>query len=408
MPVYDYKAFDRHAKTISGIVDADSRLGARQKLQGQGFFPITIKESRDNNARQSSRRFPYVNPFTRIRPVEIGMMTRQLATLLGAGFPLVSALESVITQTDSTRLKNVLAQLREKIVEGHSLAEALQTYPEFFSGVYTNMIRAGETSGTLELVMERLADISEKQEAMKSRIRAALTYPTLMLLLGSGILFFLMSYVVPNITGIFAEMQRTLPLPTRILIQTSDFLQRHTVILVLAVLVLIVAGRQLLKTEKGGWYCDRALYKLPVIRSIMRKLTAARFTHMLGSLTENGIPMLGALQIVRGISSNRLFAETIDKAADDVSKGQGLAHSLRGNKLMPPLAVQMIEVGEQSGALEKMLYKIADFYERQLENQLLGLTSLMEPLMIIVMGLVIGFIVLSICLPIFEMNQLVI
>jgi general secretion pathway protein F len=408
MPVYDYKAFDGQAKTVSGIVDADSSQGARHKLQGQGLFPITIKESRDNQARQSSRRFAGINPFTRIRPVEIGMMTRQLATLMGAGFPLVSALESVITQTDSTRLKNVLAQLREKIVEGHSLAEALQTYPHIFSSVYTNMIRAGETSGTLELVMERLADISEKQEAMKSRIRAALTYPILMLLLGSAILFFLMAYVVPNITGIFAEMQRTLPVPTRILIQTSNFLQRHIVILILAVPALIIVGRQLLKTEKGAWFFDRALFKLPVIRSIIRKLTAARFSHMLGSLTENGIPMLGALQVVRGISGNRLFAATIDKAAEDVSKGLGLARSLRGNQLMPSLAVQMIEVGEQSGELEKMLYKIADFYERQLENQLLGLTSLMEPLMIIVMGLIIGFIVLSICLPIFEMNQLVI
>ena len=336
------------------------------------------------------------------------MMTRQLATLLGAGFPLVSALESVITQTDSARLQTVLAQLREKIVEGQSMAEALQAYPHIFSGVYTNMIRAGETSGTLELVMERLADISEKQEAMKSRIRAALTYPVLMLIIGSAILFFLMTHVVPNITGIFAEMEQTLPTPTRILIQISDLLRDYVIVILLALPLLFLAIRQLLRTEKGGRLFDRALFTLPVISSIMKKLAAARFAHMLGSLIENGIPMLGALKVVRGISANRLFAETIDKAAEDVSKGQGLARSLKGIDLMPPLAVQMIEVGEQSGALEKMLYKIADFYERQLENQLLGLTSLMEPLMIVVMGLIIGFIVLSICLPIFEMNQLVI
>ena len=320
----------------------------------------------------------------------------------------MSALASVITQTDSARLKTVLAQLREKIVEGQSMADALQAYPHIFSGVYTNMIRAGETSGTLELVMERLADISEKQEAMKSRIRAALTYPVLMLILGSAILFFLMTYVVPNITGIFAEMEHTLPTPTRILIQISDLLRDYFIVIFIALLLLIIAARQLFKTKKGGRFFDRALFTIPVIRGIMRKLVAARFAHMLGSLTENGIPMLAALKVVRGISGNRLFAETIDKAAEDVSKGQGLAQSLRGVELMPPLAVQMIEVGEQSGALEKMLYKIADFYERQLENQLLGLTALMEPLMIVVMGLIIGFIVLSICLPIFEMNQLVI
>jgi len=408
MPVYDYKALDGQAKSVAGIIDADSRQGARQKLQGRGLFPTTIVESRETRAVQSPLRLKLGNPFTRIRPGEVGMMTRQLATLLGAGFPLVSALESVITQTDSARLQTVLAQLREKIVEGQSMAEALQAYPHIFSGVYTNMIRAGETSGTLELVMERLADISEKQEAMKSRIRAALTYPVLMLIIGSAILFFLMTHVVPNITGIFAEMEQTLPTPTRILIQISDLLRDYVIVILLALPLLFLAIRQLLRTEKGGRLFDRALFTLPVISSIMKKLAAARFAHMLGSLIENGIPMLGALKVVRGISANRLFAETIDKAAEDVSKGQGLARSLKGIDLLPPLAVQMIEVGEQSGALEKMLYKIADFYERQLENQLLGLTSLMEPLMIVVMGLIIGFIVLSICLPIFEMNQLVI
>jgi len=408
MPVYDYKALDGHAKTVDGIVDADSRQGARQKLQGRGLFPVAIKESRDNQARGSGRRFAWSKPFLRIRPAEVGMMTRQLATLLGAGFPLVTALESVITQTDSARLKPVLAQLRERIVEGQSMADALQAYPQIFPGVYTNMIRAGEASGTLELVMERLADISEKQEAMKSRIRAALTYPVLMLLLGSAILFFLMTHVVPNITGIFAEMQRTLPAPTRILITISGFMQAYALLILLALPLLFIGVRQLLKGEKGGRFFDRALFTFPVISDIMKKLVAARFAHMLASLIENGIPMLGALKVVKGISGNRLFGEMVDRTIEDVSKGQGLAHSLRGVKLMPPLAVQMIEVGEQSGALEKMLYKIADFYERRLENQLLALTSLMEPLMIVVMGLIIGFIVLSICLPIFEMNQLVI
>nr|MBL0712541.1 type II secretion system F family protein [Desulfobacterales bacterium] len=265
-----------------------------------------------------------------------------------------------------------------------------------------------ETSGTLKLVTERLTEISEKQEAIKSRIRAALTYPILMLLLGSAILFFLMTYVVPNITGIFTEMQQTLPAPTRVLILVSAFLQRYFVVILLAIPILAIAVRQFLKTDKGRRLFDRALFKLPVISAIMKKLSAARFARMLGSLIENGIPMLGALQVVRGITGNRLFSEAIDKAAEDVSKGLGLARSLKGIELLPPLAVQMIEVGEQSGELEKMLYKIADFYENQLENQLLGLTSLMEPLMIVVMGLIIGFIVLSICLPIFEMNQLVI
>jgi general secretion pathway protein F len=407
MPVYDYKAFDNQAKTVSGIVDADSRQGARQKLQGQGLFPVSIAESRETAARPDAPRLERLNPLNRIRAAEIGMMTRQLATLMGAGFPLVSAMEAVISQTASARLKTVLAHLREKIVEGQSLADALQAYPHIFSAVYTNMIRAGEASGTLELVLERLADISERQEAMKGRIRAALTYPILMLLLGSAILFFLMTHVVPNITGIFFEMERALPAPTRILIQVSDFIQRYLIFILAALPLALLALRSLLKTARGRRLFDQTLYRLPVVRSILKKLAAARFAQMLGSLIENGIPMLSALRVVRGITANLLFGEAMDKAAEDVSKGQGLAHSLRGIELLPPLAVQMIEVGEQSGNLAPMLAKVADFYERQLENQLLGLTSLMEPLMIVVMGVIIGFIVLSICLPIFEMNQLI-
>ena len=407
MPVFNYKAFDRQAKTVLGIIDADSSQAARRKLQVQGLFPITIVLSRDIQVRQPRGSLGNFTIFTRVRPAEIGMMTRQLATLLRAGFPLVSALESVITQTDSTRLKTVLAQLREKIVEGRSMAEAIQAYPHIFSIVYTNMIRAGETSGTLDLVMERLADISEKQEAMKNRIRAALTYPLLMLLIGSAILFFLMTHVVPNITGIFAEMERALPVPTRILIKISGFLQHYWIVLLLTLIAMVVAMYQVSRTEMGGRFLDRIVFKLPMISALMKQLAAARFTHMLGSLSENGIPMLSALQVVRGISGNRLFAATIDRTVEDVRQGKGLARSLKGGGLLPALAVQMIEVGEQSGALDAMLLKIAAFYEQQLENQLLRLTALLEPLMIVVMGFIVGFIVLSICLPIFEMNQLI-
>jgi general secretion pathway protein F len=407
MPVYDYKAFDSRAKPAVGIVDAEGRAAARQKLQGMGLFPVKLTEIEDAHERHMARRRLWSNPFSRIRPAEVGMMTRHLATLLGAGFPLVSALASVIPQTDSPRLKKVLARLKELIVEGQSMADALKAYPAVFSPLYINMIGAGETSGTLEVVMERLAEISEKQEAMKSRIRAALVYPILMLLLGTAILFFLMTYVVPNITGIFAEMQHDLPTPTRVMIQISAFLRRYLLVIGLAVPLLVLGLRQAMKTPKGRRVFERALFRIPVIQSIIKKLSVARFARMLGSLIENGIPMLTALHVVRGITGNRLFSEAIEQAAEDVSKGQGLAHSLAAVALMPPLAVQMIEVGEQSGELEKMLQKIADFYDRQLESQLLGLTALLEPLMIVVMGLIVGFIVLSICLPIFEMNQLV-
>ena len=334
-------------------------------------------------------------------------MTRQLATLISAGFPLVSAIDALIPQTASKAFKPILAQIKDAIVEGNSFAGALANYPSVFTSLYTNMVRAGESSGTLEIVLEQLADITEKQQALKTRIQSALAYPILMACVGILVLFLLITFIVPNITSIFADMEQILPLPTIILIDVSNFFKNFWWGVLVVLIVIWFCFRSFTKTTTGRHMVDKAKLKLPLFGPIFQKLAVARFARTLGSLLENSVTLLTSLEIVRNIAGNTQIAMAIEHAADEVSKGQGLGTSLGASAAFPQLSLQMIQVGEQSGELENLLLKIATMYENEVESRVLSVTSLLEPVMILVMGVVLGFVVLSICLPIFEMNQLI-
>jgi len=407
MPVYEYTALDAKGKTTSGIIDADGAPAARQRLRSSGIFPVSIKEAQEIAEKKAPRSFDLSRYFTRVKPAETAMMTRQLATLISAGFPLVSALGALLPQTKSHGFKRILAKIKDSIVEGNSFAQALSQYPGTFSQLYVNMVRAGETSGTLEIVLDRLADITEKQQDLKNRIQTALAYPIFMCFIGILVLFVLLTYIVPNITSIFAEMNQVLPAPTRLLIFLSGFFRLYWWIILGALLAAAVTLHRAKKTEKGRYWFDKIILSLPAFGVLARKLAVARFTRTLGSLLENGVSMLIALEIVKNITGNQLIADTVENAAQGVSKGQGLGDALSEGQTFPQLAIQMVQVGEQSGELEAMLNKVADVFEKEVETSIMRLTSYMEPLMILLMGSVVGFIVLSICLPIFEMNQLI-
>lgn len=335
------------------------------------------------------------------------MMTRQLATLLAAGFPLVSAIYTLIPQSGSAIFKRILSQIKDAIEEGSSFAEALALYPDTFSDMYINMVRSGESSGTLELVLERLADISEKQQALNNRIRSALTYPVLMFIMGLLVLYFLLAYVVPRITTIFSDMGQVLPAPTRFLITTSELFQSGWWMILLGILLIMVGFSRLKKSDKGMYWYDKTKLSLPGFGNLTTKLAVARFTRTLGTLLENGVSLLQALRIVKNIVGNRLIAESIEIAATDVEKGGGLGKSLEAAHIFPHISIQMIQVGEQSGELETLLNKVADIYENEVETTVVGLSTLLEPVIILFMGVIVLFIVLSILLPIFEMNQLI-
>lgn len=407
MPVFEYTALNAKGKKTSGIIDAESALAARQKLRSSAIFPTAIEEVHGKTALKEGRQFSLGSVFGRVKPAEVAMMTRQLATLMGAGFPLVPAIDSLIPHTRSSILKKNMAKIKDSVVEGKSLAQALSLFPGTFSELYINMVKAGESSGTLEIVLQRLADILENQERLKNKVTSALAYPILMALFGSAVLFFLLAHIVPTITGIFADMNQSLPGPTRFLIGLSTLLKSYGWVLLLLIGGLFGAHFLIKKTVKGRYMIDRIKLKLPLLGSLITRLSAARFSRTLGSLLENGVTMLPALGIVKNIAGNILISEAVEEASAAVSKGQPLAKSLGKRQLLPALAIQMIQVGEQSGTLEQMLYKVADVYENEVETNILRMTSLLEPIMIMVMGVVVGFIVLSICLPIFEMNQLV-
>ena len=409
MPVYEYTALDTSGKSLNGIVDADSALAARQKLRGSGMFPVQVKEAASVSVSTGLPSGPVSVSgfFKRVKPGEVSVMTRQLSILLAAGVPLVAALDALGSQMTNQLLKKIVAQIKESVNEGNSLAISLSQHPRLFSNIYVNMVRAGEASGSLDVVLGRLAEYGERQHALRGRFKAALAYPVFMFFIGSLVLFFLITFVVPNITQIFTEMHHTLPLPTVILIAVSGLLKSFWWAMALAGVGVVIGVKQFIETSKGHYIWDKIKLRFPVLGSINQKIALARFARTLGTLLESGVPLLSALDIVRNIVNNTLIARDIDNASEEIEAGKSLAVPLGRSPWFPSIAVQMISVGEQSGELEAMLNKIADSYESDVESQIMAMTSMLEPIMILVMGLAVGFIVISILLPIFEMNQMI-
>lgn len=408
MPVYEYTALDRSGKALNGIIDADSTVAARQKLRGTGVFPVKVKETQAKAKEEKSGPFSLSTLVKRVKTEEIHVFTRQLSTLLGAGIPLVSSLDALIHQTENHTLKKVVSQIKESVNEGNSLTFSLSQHPRLFSNIYINMVRAGEASGSLDIVLDRLAEFGEHQQALKGRFKAALIYPIFMACIGTIVLFYLITFIVPNITKIFTEMQQALPTPTIILINVSHFLRSYWWFLLLVVFSLAMAAKMFVKRPQGEKMWAEAKLRLPLIGSINRKMILGRFGRTLGSLLQSGVPLLTSMQIVRNIVNNVLIAKVIDDTAVDIREGKSMNVSLARSRWFPPMIIQMISVGEQSGELEAMLGKIADAYEREVEADIMGMTAMIEPVMILIMGLAVLFIVVSILLPIFEMNQMIV
>ncbi len=406
MPIYEYSALDKKGKSCKGQLDADSESKARDKLRRSGKYPVTIRKNLSQRKTKGQKLLGR-SVFERIKPDEIHVITRQLATLLGAGIPLINALSSIIEQCPSPALKRTLADIRDSVNEGSTLTNALSPYPKLFSDIYINMVRSGEASGSLDVVLERLADFGENQKSLHAKLKAALVYPIFMAVIGTGILFFLISYIVPNITRVFMDMERILPLPTRILILASDLLRNYWWLGALLFTGLFILIRLFLARDSGRRIWDKIKLTFPIIGSVNRKIILARFASTLGSLLNSGVPLITSMHIVRSLVNNQLVGEVIDDAIEKIQKGKSMSSALGSSAWFPPLFLQMIGVGEQSGQLETMLDKVATAYEREVETAIMGMTALIEPIMISLMGAAVGFVVLSILLPIFEMNQMI-
>lgn len=408
MPVYAYKGLNAAGRAVGGIIDADNAKGARLKLRRSGVFPTEVAEQAQQiSAAARAGSLSLQSYFERVRPQDLALMTRQLATLVGAGLPLVECLEALIEQVDSPRQKRILSQVREHVVEGGTLADALNAHPRVFNELYVNMVRAGEASGALDIVLLRLADYTERSAQLRGKVRAALTYPTFMSVFSVLILFFLLSYVVPKVTRIFAETKQSLPAATVVLLKVSAVAQKYWWVVLLLVVCGVIAVRVSVRTPSGRLRLDRLKLRLPYAGKLIKKVALARFARTLSTLLEGGIPLLQSLDIVKNVVTNTVLRNAIEDGRNSIREGHSIAEPLRKSGQFPPLLVHMIAVGERSGELESMLARAADTYDSEVEASVSALSSIMEPLIIVFMGVIVLFIVLAILLPIFQLNDLV-
>jgi len=404
LPVFAYRGLTSAGRNVQGVVDADSAKGARARLRRDGIFPTEVAEQQ---VEPSSGGGLALHRGPRVTPAELALVSRQMSTLLGAGVPVVEALAAIGEQSDRPVVTQVLSHVRDQVTQGTPLADAFAEYPTVFPELYVGMVRAGEAAGALDLVLERLATYTEAQTRLTAKMRNALAYPILMTVVSTGIVAFLLGFVVPRVTRIFADQKQTLPFLTRLLLGISETVASSWWLIALALAGLI--AWLLAARRKPAWrlWFDRKLLTLPVIGPIVTRIAVARFARTLATLLGNGIPLLSALEVASGVAGNSALAQAIDDARSAIREGQSIAAPLKQSGLVPPLVTHMIAVGERSGELEAMLGKVADGYEQEVESTLGTLTAILEPITIVVMGGIVLFIVLAILLPIFEINALV-
>lgn len=404
MPVFAYRGLGADGRSVAGVVDAESPRAARGKLRAQGIFPTDLAEETAARTIQLREWIPWRR--RRMGSSELALLSRQLSSLLASGVQLVDALGALSDQSTRPAVQRMLSQVRERVREGSSLADALAAHGDVFSDLYVGMIRAGEHAGALEVVLDRLAEYSERQAEFVAKVRGALTYPAIMMLLGAGIIGFLVGYVVPQVATIFESTRVALPLATQSLIWIAAFVSNYWLLIVF-VAVAGVAGLLFgLSTPRGRRYFDRAVLRTPYLGTTVTRIICARFARTLATLLSSGVQLLSALDSVKGVVTNTLLAEAIQQSRDSIREGHGMGQTLEQSGLFPPLLIEMIKVGERSGELERMLERVADNYEREVAHSLSQVTTLLEPAMTIMMAIVIVFMMLAVLLPIFQLNQL--
>jgi general secretion pathway protein F len=388
------------------VVDADSARGARGKLRALGIFPTEISEEVAARSAISIRDWLPKIGRAKMSGPDLSLMTRQLSALLSAGVQLVDALGILSEQSGKAPVKRMMSQVRERVREGSSLADALAAHREVFSDLYVGMIRAGETAAALEAVLDRLADYTERQSEFVAKVRGALTYPIIMMCVGIAIMGFLVTYVVPQVATIFKESHAALPFATQVLIDLSAILIGYWYLILIA---LMGAGAGLafgLSTTRGRRFYDRMILKVPYIGQTLIRIICARFARTLGTLLSSGVQLLPALDAVKGVVTNGLLRDAVENSRESIREGHGMGETLKVSGLFPPLLVEMVKVGERSGELEQMLERVADAYEHEVSNSLAQMTTVLEPVMTLAMAGMIVFMMMAVLMPIFQLNQL--
>jgi type IV pilus assembly protein PilC len=400
MPVYKWEG-----KTLKGLIrkgelEGPNEGAIRVQLRQQSIIPTKIV----SKGKEIKLSFSFGS---KVKQRSIAIFTRQLATMIDAGLPLVQSLEILSSQQDNKTFKNILRGIREEVEGGSTFAGALKKHPSTFNELYTNLVVAGEEGGILDNILTRLANYIEKAEALKKKVKSAMVYPTVIVTVAVGVVIILMIFVIPVFESMFKSAGQTLPLPTLIVVTLSKMIRRYIVIIIPAAIALFYFLKKYHQTENGKTVMDRLLLQLPVFGSLFRKIAVARFSRTLGTLVSSGVPILDGLNIVSKTAGNKTIETAILNARASIREGETIAEPLGRSGIFPPMVIQMISVGESTGALDSMLSKIADFYEDEVDVAVSNLTSLLEPLLMCFLGVVIGGVVIAMYLPIFQMANAV-
>ena len=399
MPVYEYRARDRGGQTLKSQMEADSEAQVRDALRARNLMILDIK------APKTGLNADIKIPGLTDRPPglkQVAVFSKQLATLINAGVPLVQSLAILQRQLDNKTFEAVIKKVRGEVESGQPLSEALQQHPKIFGRLFINLVRAGETSGTLDTVLERIADFQEKQLALQGKIKSALTYPTVVLVFALGITYFLLTTVVPQFAGILTQLNAPLPFITRMLMAVSNFLQHSGLLLLAIIAVIVLAYRWYYRTPQGRHMIDDLKLRVPVFGNLIQKSAISSFARTLGLLVSSGVNIIESLEITKGTADNAIVEETIENAKNVVISGDQMSSSLATSKVFPPMVVSMVAIGEETGSLDNMLNKVADFYDREVDEAVESLTAAIEPMMIVFLGGIVGLIVAGMFLPMFS------
>ncbi len=423
MPIFQYKAYVSGGGTTTGIIDADTARDARAKLRRENVLVSEINEVRGGQRTQASSgsgKSKGPNLLARINAIRaastgpssanleiVAAATRQLGTLLGAGIPLIEALKALIEQTEHRKAQTMFREIRERVSQGASLADALAEHPAWFNDLYVNMVRAGQATGNLDVVFTRLADYMQAQRALRRKVVSALTYPAMMVGIGVIVVSILMTLVVPKITAMLTDTGQTLPGPTRVLILISDLFKGYWWAGALLIgAVSFTFERIYRRNGKGRLWIDRTLLRLPVLGDLLRKQAVARFTHTLSTLLQSGVPVVQSLEITRNVVGNRVISDATELIRSRIVEGTDIGTPMRASGAFPAVVCYMVQVGEQSGEVEQMLDRIGAAYDEEIEITTARLTSVLEPILIVFLALIVGYIVISIVLPILKVGQI--
>ncbi len=408
MPIFQYEALNLKGKNIKGTIDADTDRDAREKLRRREMRVTSMRQV-DASGRRKVKEGTSGNTFfqleRKISLRNLAILTRQLSTLIASGIHLAQAISALIEQVGERRTEMVLRDIREKIVSGSNLADAMAQHPSVFSDLYVNMVRAGEASGNLDDVLMRLAEYLQKQAGMRGKISAALTYPAIMVLVGIGVVIFLMSYVVPKITQILESREEALPAPTEILMFVSDIFSQWWWLFLVLLLVAMIQIRVFAATERGKHFLDVVLLSTPLIGPLFKKQAISRFSITFSTLLKSGLPALDALKIVSRVVNNTVLTKVITRVGERIVEGADISTPLKQSKIFPPMVAYMIAVGEQSGQLEEILDRISEAYDEEIDLSIQKLTSAIEPIIIVFLAVVVGFIIMAVLLPLLQLNS---